>query len=173
MSSVTFLHKLHELAARTSATPINPEDNEEYIVDDCVAFEMEALSDPQWIHFVSIRAVNAGKGDGSKALKKVMNLADSCGVYLIGKVIPYNTKDMPKDKLQAWYRKHGCKPFNENNPDGLWFRVPDGSKFRNPRLSLKDRIKVHKGFSGDDLKSHINFTAVLGFLFALWLLKKS
>ena len=85
------------------------------------------------------------QGLGTKALTKLMRLADDNGVRLLA--IPSNklvdTDRTPQKNLESWYRSHGLKPYREHalpgeslkeqearmgrRPSGgAWLYVPDG-----------------------------------------------
>jgi hypothetical protein len=159
--SLKFMHGLESLARNTSKFAINPEDNEEYIINDAVAIDMRPLSDREdYIHFVSVRSVNPGNGAGSAAMKEVMNLVDRCGVTLVGKIIPYHTKDMDTKTLRNWYRKLGCHPANSNNEDGLWVRGPGGTKV-DVNLGYFSRYRVLNGLSNEESRERILFYVIV------------
>ena len=153
-ASKQFMKDLGELAEKTSRFGINPDDDEEYIINDLVAVEMVPVTD-HWVHFISIRALDPGKGSGSKAMASVISLVDKRRINLIGKIIPYDTKVVSKKKLRAWYSKFGCKPVNSKNPDGIWIRVANPEKM-NEIKSIDKKIfsKIDKGLSDFDANQH-------------------
>lgn len=162
-----FIEELLLLANSNSEFGINPDDKEEYIIDNSVAIEMHPLYDhPNYIHFISIRSLKPGKGKASSAMKKVLNIADKNKVILIGKIIPYHNKLMTKDSLKKWYRKMGCIPYNPNNEDGIWVRAPGGGK-ANIDISLFSKIKVLNGLNESDYlgkKALLFLAVILGFI---------
>jgi hypothetical protein len=147
--SKKFLASLLELAGNTSRSAINPDDQEEMIIDDSVALEMEPI-DNEWVHFLAIRALNPGSGQGSSAMKKVMRLVDNNEVYLVGKIRPYDTKIASKEQLRKWYLKFGCKPLDPNNEDGLWIRIPKDKPYKEPVLSPVWDHRINRGYSLSD-----------------------
>lgn len=144
-----FMKQLLDLAKRTSRWGVNPDDEEELIIGDAVAMEMEPV-DSIWIHFLAIRALDPGGGKGSLVMQQVMKLVDSCGVYLVGKIRPYDTKKVSVKKLRKWYRKFGCKPLNSKNVDGLWIRIPKNRPYMRPNLTKIMRYRINRGYSFDD-----------------------
>lgn len=174
-SSRQFIDDLHELAKNTSKFAINPDDDEEYIINDSVALEMTPLTD-HWVHFISIRALNPGKGSGSAAMASVMKLVDKRKINLIGKIIPYDTKVISKEKLRSWYLKFGCKPANPRNPDGIWVRIANPKTMTEIKLIDKKVFgKINKGLSDFDavVYSRENLLAALGLTgFLLWMSTK-
>jgi len=165
---------LHELAEKTSRFAINPDDDEEFIINDLVAIEMAPITD-NWIHFISIRSLNPGKGSGSDAMASVMKLVDERKVNLIGKVIPYDTKVLSKEKLRSWYLKFGCRPMKSNDPDGLWIRIVNPLIVHEIKeLDKETTKKINKGLSDydDDFynKKNLLLLGLGGFL--LWMSTK-
>ena len=154
------MHGLEELAHHTSRFAINPEDDEEFIINDAVAIDLRPLPDKEdYIHFVSVRAVNPGNGAGTAAMSRVMDLVDKCGITLVGKIIPYHTKNMDTRSLRNWYRKMGCHPANPNDEDGLWVRGPGGTKV-DVKLGPFSRYKVLNGLSNDESRERLLFYAI-------------
>lgn len=152
---------LGELARSTSQFAINPEDDEEFIINDAVAIDMRPLPDREdYVHFISVRAVNPGKGAGSAAMAKVMDLVDKCGITLVGKIIPYHTKDMDAKTLRNWYRKMGCHPADPNNEEGLWVRGPGGT-IANVNLGAYSRYKVLNGLSNEESRERLLFYIIV------------
>jgi hypothetical protein len=145
-----FIADLLRLANSTSKFGINPDDEEEYIIDDAVAIEMHPVSDnPSYIHFISVRALDPSKGHGSRAMKKVMDLIDKNAITLLGKIIPYHTQDLSKEKLRSWYRKMDCHPLDPANEEGLWVRAPGGGH-TNIKIGPITTYKILNGYSEDD-----------------------
>ena len=73
-----------------------------------VAIEIRLTPGSSKVHF-NIRALNPGKGSGSKGLKAFVKLADEHGVELAGIAKPFGTKALGKKALVAWYKKNGFK----------------------------------------------------------------
>ena len=95
---------LYHLASRTSTHPMNPKNDEELVLYDKCAFEMESVPGlPNWVHVIAIRALNPGSGWGTKGLKAIARLADKHQVVLFGKIIPFGSKTMSLEKLRKWY----------------------------------------------------------------------
>jgi len=168
------MDKLYHLAKMSSRFAINPDDDEEFIINDSVAVEMVPITS-NWVHFISIRALRPGEGSGSDAIKSVMGLADEVNINLIGKIIPYDTKVASKEKLRSWYRKYKCKPISETDPDGLWARVANPITISEIQsLDQKSLNKIHKGLSDydDDFinKKNLLLLGVGGFF--LWMSSK-
>ncbi len=165
------MDELLQLANATSLFGVNPDDSEEFIIDDSVAVEMHPLAeDPNYIHFVSIRALNPEKGHGSKAMKKVLELASKNNITLIGRVIPYHTKNMSKEKLCRWYKKLGCEPVDPNNEDGLWVRAPYGG--RTPiKIGLLTKIRILNGYSEEDFLGRKLLLYIMGIGLMLFCIK--
>lgn len=165
---------LHELAEKTSRFAINPDDDEEYIINDLVAVEMVPLTD-HWVHFISIRALDPGKGSGSMAMVSVLKLVNKRKINLIGKIIPYDTRIVSKEKLRSWYSRFGCKPVNSKNPDGIWIRVINPKEMNEiEKVDKKTFAKIDKGLSDFDAgvhtKENLLALGLAGFL--LWMSTK-
>jgi len=142
--------ELLELAQATSQFGINPDDEEELIIDDSVALEMRPLSEADnYIHFISVRALNPGKKQGSTAMSKVLHLVDKNKITLVGRIIPYHTKILSKENLRMWYRKMGCTPADPSDEDGLWVRAPGGGH-EDINIGSIAKYKVLNGLSDDD-----------------------
>ena len=162
MTARSFLGDLHDLARRTSIHPINPDDEEEYIINNNVALEMvEVPTRPDIIHFVSIRALDPAKGHGTGAMKKIFDLVDKNEVILVGKIMPYHTKDMPVKPLRDWYRKHGCRPVDPTREDDLWYR---SKKSTDLNLDAQTLYKIRQGLSNEDYKEKLKFNKVVIFI---------
>ena len=159
MQSENFIKDLYSLSKRTSRFPINPDDTEEYIIDDRVAVEMVPIPGKvNYIHFVSIRSLSPGNKHGTAAMKKIFDLADKNQVILLGKILPYHTHNMPKEKLRSWYIKFGCKPMDIKNEDGLWVRYPQGSIEQPIKIDKITEYKILKGLSNTDFNDRVSFT---------------
>jgi hypothetical protein len=164
-----FMVELYLLANSSSKYGINPGDDEEYVINDSVALEMKPLpKTAKWVHFISIRAFNPGKGEGNKAMTEIMKLADKSEVFLIGKINPYDTKVASKKRLQNWYSKYGCQPFDDI--DGIWVRPPRGKKVENlPLMDSITRKKINEGLSDYDYaeKRFTKYIFVVSFMLLL------
>ena len=170
-ASQQFLDSLMAYASKTSKYAINPDDNEEIILNDTVAVEMVPVT-PNWVHFLSIRALRPQQGDGTVALNKIMKIADDTKINFIGKIRSYDTKAMSKHQLRKWYRKIGGHPLDRTNPDGFWVRIRNETA-RDEILSLdKEQLKkIDEGLSDYDhqlkkVKKGLLLVGALGFL--LW-----
>ena len=167
---------LYLLAKQTSQHAINPDDDEEYIVDDRVAVEMSPIPNKDnYIHFISIRALQPGKKHGSIAMKKVFQLVDDNNIILLGRIIPYHTQDVTKDELRKWYIKFGCKPHDPNNEDGIWFRNPKNRQNTNISLDPLTKFKIEKGFSDADYTDRVSVLKIISLVvlvLSVYLLKK-
>lgn len=171
MRSKKFIRDLYALAKRNSVYPINPDDSEEYIIDDRVAVEMAPIAGKDnYIHFVSIRALTPGNRHGSVAMKKIFDLVDKNNIILLGRILPYHTQDISKDKLRAWYLKFGCKPVDPQNEDGLWVRYPPGSSEVPIEIDTLTEYKIIKGFSETDFSDRVNFIKYTTVIAAILLL---
>jgi len=162
-ASNKFMSDLYSLAKQTSQYAINPDDDEEFIIDDRVAVEMAPIpGKDNYIHFVSIRALQPGKKHGSIAMKKVFQLVDDNNIVLVGRIIPYHTQDVTKEELRKWYIKFGAKPHDPANEDGLWFRNPKNSQNKAP-LSLDPltKFKIERGFSNADFTDRVRFLKII------------
>lgn len=164
--------ELASMAHSSSRFGVNPDDDEEFIIDNAVAIEMHPLPDnPFYIHFISIRAVDPKNGHGSKAMNKVMKLVDKNQITLVGRIIPYHTQDLSKEQLRKWYKKVGCHPVDASNEDGLWVRAPYGKKVI-PTLGFSSKYKVLNGLSETEHKERIWCLAVLLVLGLIFFYKK-
>jgi len=159
-----FIKDVLDLAKKTSKSSINPDDTEEIILNNNVATELVPLTET-WVHFISIRAIKPGRGHGTQALKQILALADRNKVNLIGKIIPYDTKSLSVQKLQAWYKQFKCRPLNPQKVEDLWVRITNPQKqFELLQLSKKDFKKIHNGMSNYDFSFAANkrmITAIL------------
>jgi hypothetical protein len=89
----SYIADLFKLAAETSRYPMNPRDDDEIILYDRCATEMEPIPGlPNWVHFISIRALKPGRGWGTLGLKAITELADKHQVVLFGKASPFNNR---------------------------------------------------------------------------------
>lgn len=141
---------LYTLAKQTSKFPINPDDSEEFIIDDRVALEMTPIDGKDdYIHFISIRALQPGKKHGSIAMKKIIKLVDDNNITLLGKIIPYHTQDISKSDLRKWYIKFGCKPLDPSNKNGIWIR-PAKNQIPTVDIDPITKFKIEKGLSNID-----------------------
>lgn len=162
-SSDKFMSALFDLAKNSSMHAINPDDEEEFIIDDKVAIEMTPISGKDnYIHFISIRALHPGKNHGSVAIKKIFKLVDDNNIILLGKVMPYHTQDITKENLRKWYRKFDCRPLDPSNEDGLWIRTPRNNK-NNVIITLDPltKFKIERGFSEADFIDRIQLVKYL------------
>ncbi len=87
--------------------------------------------DPNKVHLEMLRADEMGKGQGSRALKKVLALADKHGVTVQLDAVPVGKGGPDAAKLMEFYREHGFKPPTE--PSGPTTMVREG---------LNDRMKA-------------------------------
>jgi hypothetical protein len=167
-SSAKFMSELHSLAEQSSKFAINPDDLEEFIIDDKVAIEMSAIpGKDNYVHFVSIRALQSGKKHGSVAMKKVFQLVDDNNIILLGRILPYHTKDVSKDDLRKWYIKFSCKPMNPSNEDGLWVRFPNENKSLAISIDPLTKFKIEKGFSDADFSDRVKFVKFISLAIAI------
>ena len=75
---MNYISDLCTLAAKTSKRAINPKDDDEIILYDKCATEMEPIPGlPGWVHFISIRALKPGRGWGTLGLKAITGLNHS------------------------------------------------------------------------------------------------
>jgi len=150
-----FMDDLYSLASSSSRLGINPRDDEEFIINNSVALEMKPLPKiDNWVHFISIRALEPGKGDGSRAMNKIIKLVDKNRIFLIGRINPYDTKIATKKDLQDWYLKYRCKPLDEL--DGIWIRSPEGVEFSSlPPMDSITKRKIREGLSDYDYAEKI------------------
>ncbi len=164
--------ELLQLANSTSDFGVNPDDNEEYIIEDAVAVEAHPLPEnPNYVHFISIRSLAPSKGYGSRAMGKVMELADNNSIILVGRIIPYHTQNLSKRKLRDWYRKMGCRPSNPRDEDGLWVRAPGGGHI-NINIGKVSKFKVLNGLSEQEFSERKYFFVTLFAVGLLFFLKK-
>ena len=167
-SSAKFMMDLFLLAKQSSKYAINPDDDEEFIIDDKVAVEMSPISEnDNYVHFVSIRALHPGKKHGSAAMKKVFQLVDNNNIILIGRIIPYHTQDVTKEDLRKWYIKFGCRPLDPSNEDGLWVRNPKNQKHEVISVDPLTKFKIERGFSDADFGDRLRFIKVISIVVML------
>ena len=60
-----------------------------------------------WVTLCRIEALNAGCGDGSRALNWLCQLADKHRVRISGIADPFGSRFLELDKLLDWYVRHG------------------------------------------------------------------
>ena len=68
-----------------------------------------------------------GTGRGSRALAVICDIADQCGVTLIGVIVPFNDKPLGTEQLRSWYGRHGFSTVTGNHIERLpfgWIAVP-------------------------------------------------
>lgn len=87
---------------------INPFLSSEVIINDNVKLEVSKFDGALWIS--SISTIDRGKGDASKVLKMICDIADKYNVVIRMKPEPYGTKKgLNKGQLVSWYKRHGFK----------------------------------------------------------------
>jgi hypothetical protein len=62
-----------------------------------------------WVTLCRIEALDAGNGDGSRALDWLCQLADKYGVKISGCADPFGSCFLDLEKLLDWYARHGFK----------------------------------------------------------------
>lgn len=79
----------------------------ETIIDDNVKLEVTKFDGALWIS--SISTMERSKGDASKVLKKVCDIADEYNVIIRMSPEPYGNKGLTKNQLIRWYKRYGFK----------------------------------------------------------------
>lgn len=92
------------MAEYEQATVVNPEVPSERVYKDV---GIVLLPNVSVIALVSIRAMTSHRGDGTRALKWLLSLADRHEVILMGAASAKENVVPDTAALVAWYQKHG------------------------------------------------------------------
>ena len=95
----------------TSAEPLNEKTNASYEIGDVsVIIEYDDEEDEgQFIDIKSIIAKSQGRGDGTRALRTLTQLADEHGAVLTLYARAMDQKPHSTQRCIAWYKRHGFK----------------------------------------------------------------
>lgn len=86
----------------------NPFNRSEIIIDDNVQLEVSNFDGALWIS--SIFTIERGKGDGSRVLQKICDIADKHNVVIRCSPEPFgDTNGLNKSELVKWYKRNGFK----------------------------------------------------------------
>tara|TARA_R100000808_G_scaffold2947_3_gene11043 strand:- start:12131 stop:12868 length:738 start_codon:yes stop_codon:yes gene_type:complete len=99
---------------------INPIDPDEMIIDNVKVGPIKVWNDR--VNLTGLTSLDPRSGAGSKALKRITDLADKHGVTLEDAAVPFRGADgemIPKDKLRAFYLRHGYQFSDPNDPDRM------------------------------------------------------
>ena len=99
---------------------INPENPDEMIIDDVKVGPIKVWDDK--VNLTSLTSLKPRSGAGSKALKRITDLADKHGVTLEDAAVPFKGADgemIPQDKLRTFYIRHGYQFLDPNDPDKM------------------------------------------------------
>ncbi len=75
------------------------------VLDDYAGFEVYPFDGRIMLGLVA--AFHVGQGDGSRALRWFLQLADKHGVEVIGEVKPLGKNGLNTVELRRWYKRHG------------------------------------------------------------------
>lgn len=90
----------------------------ETIINDNVKLEVSKFDGSLWIQ--SISTIEHGKGDASKVLKMVCDIADKHNVVIRMAPEPYGTeKGLNKTQLINWYKRYGFKKISYGEMERL------------------------------------------------------
>lgn len=122
---------LRDLFDASYPNPLNP--RERVLASIAVAVEVSPLRGG--VHLDEVRALCPGKGEGTKAMRFLTDLADKHGVSLTLFPMPFGNEKMYTDDLVRFYRKHGFQ-FESEQWDGDFdmIRFPREPRQTNPRL---------------------------------------
>lgn len=84
---------------------VNPFFDRETVIDNAVGVDLSVFNGV--VHLSTVRALTKGKGDGTRVMKRLMDLADEMGVTLEGIVEPFGQGGMSKTALMRWYKSFG------------------------------------------------------------------
>ena len=107
---------------------INPENPDEMIIDNVKVGPIKVWNDR--VNLTSLTSLDPRSGAGSKALKRITDLADKHGVTLEDAAVPFRGADgemIPKDKLRAFYMRNGYQFPYPNDPDRM-VRFPQSNE---------------------------------------------
>lgn len=95
---IDFINKIYSWGSPT----LSPN---EVIMPEDVTVTMDYWDNKVWLK--DIMALDARQGNGTKVLKKIVDLADNMDITLYLTAEPFGTNKMPKGKLKQWYKKYG------------------------------------------------------------------
>jgi len=99
---------------------INPIDPDEMIIDNVKVGPIKVWNDR--VNLTHLTSLEPRSGAGSKALKRITDLADKHGVTLEDSAVPFRGADgemIPENKLRAFYLRHGYQFSDPNAPDRM------------------------------------------------------
>ena len=99
---------------------INPIDPDEMIIDNVKVGPIKVWNGK--VNLTGLTSLDPRSGAGSKALKRITDLADKHGVTLEDAAVPFRGADgemIPKDKLRTFYIRHGYQFSDPNDPDRM------------------------------------------------------
>ena len=121
---------LRDLFDASYPNPLNP--RERVLAGIEVAVEVSPLRGG--VHLDEVRALRPSKGEGTKAMRFLVELADKHSVTLTLFPMPFGNEKMDTDDLVRFYRRHGFR-FESEQGDGDFdmIRFPREPRQTNPR----------------------------------------
>tara|TARA_R100000306_G_C4352963_1_gene131126 strand:+ start:684 stop:1046 length:363 start_codon:yes stop_codon:yes gene_type:complete len=77
------------------------------VLDNYAVFEIQPLGGQILLGFIT--TIDKGRGDGSKALRWFVDLADKHGVEVTGGIRRLGKDGLTVTELRRWYKRHGFK----------------------------------------------------------------
>jgi GNAT superfamily N-acetyltransferase len=101
--------------------PINPK---EIVIDNSVFVEVSNWDKRLW--FSSLHSMDRGKGNASRVMQKIVDIADKYNVTIALDALPFGTgkNRMSRSQLVAFYKKFGFAFENGEEDFGDMERVP-------------------------------------------------
>jgi hypothetical protein len=131
---------LRDLFDASYPNPLNP--RERILAGIEVAVEVSPLRGG--VHIDEVRALRPGKGEGTKAMRFLAELADKHGVTMTLFPMPFGDQKMDTDDLVRFYRKHGFRFESEEGDE----EEADIDMIRFPRQTNPRGLDVRRGIPG-------------------------
>jgi hypothetical protein len=132
---------------------INPFNSREVLIDNNVSVELSNFDGHLWIN--SIMTLERGRGDASRVLQKMCDIADKHQVYMGLGASPFGkTKGLNKAQLIAWYKRYGFKkvdydtmerppmPIKEIESVGGTIILKENYSFSNPQIEKDEEGEI-------------------------------
>jgi GNAT superfamily N-acetyltransferase len=132
---------LRDLFDASYPNPLNP--RERILAGIEVAVEVSPLRGG--VHLDEVRALRPGKGEGTKAMRFLAELADKHGVTMTLFPMPFGDQKMDTDDLVRFYRKHGFRFESEESDED---DEDDSEMIRFPRHANPRGLDVRRGIPG-------------------------
>jgi hypothetical protein len=110
---------------------INPFNSREVLIDNNVSVELSNFDGHLWIN--SIMTLERGRGDASRVLQKMCDIADKHQVYMGLGASPFGkTKGLNKSQLIAWYKRYGFKKVDYDTMERPPMPIREGKSVHDP-----------------------------------------